>query len=247
MSPYKITLPDGTTTEARRVTEVIRAGMPRLALHEWELRGVAEFARSQGGQFGDIRQLIAAWRKANSGAANRGTAVHKWIAATLTGALTPALLSSQAGYKLAWTNWWADCDLAPEHQTHGDVLVEQTLCSADRTIAGTADLIWGSTLIDWKTVEKNPDAAPWPDHLAQMGAYSTMPYVVDPNGRATEWAPEIEEARIVRLCSDGTYHEHVLTGDDLLRAQALWEAVQYVAGFDHHKTANQERTQKERR
>lgn len=228
---YKLTLPTGATHEVPRVTEVIRAGMPKPALHLWELRGVSDYSVRHPDLDADL--AIAGWRKSVRHAAKRGTAVHKWIAAILNGDRPPALLASQSGYKKAFTDWMVD-NLCPatggRWSPRGQDHVEQTLTDTQVTVAGTADFICNGRLYDWKTSEKRSDKGVWPDHIAQLGAYTSMTRLVnDGQIGLPAIVPLVHTASIVRLYADGTYDTTTFAGDDLRDAINLWHAVRTVA------------------
>ena len=229
--PYKLTLPTGDTRRIPRVTEIIGAGMPKPAVALWELRGVATWAAQNSHivQEQGPDAAITAFRSDRE-AANRGNAVHRWIATILKGEPPPALLASQSGYKTAFTAWMV---LNLDGSRLTDALIEQTLTNEDVTVAGTADFILHGHLYDWKTVEKHTDndAGIWPDHLAQLGAYASMNRLVDARGNVSRslWATEIYAASIVRLYADGHHATHTITGYELQNAVALWQAVLVVA------------------
>ena len=238
MSPYKITMPTGDVRSLPRVTEVIRAGMPRPALQEWELREVVKWAQG----FPDFThshsasEIIAAWRKDHRKHADRGTAVHRWIAAILRGDPPPAMLASHSGYKIAFMNWMSDPDWS-RHLERDRCMVEQTLASWDYGVAGTADLIvlypdGKGVLYDWKTVDGKPgdDGAPmWPQQLAQLGAYASMDLLVEDGVVIGAEVPLIHAASVVRLYVDGSYRVLTVEGVGLEGARDLWDAVRTVA------------------
>lgn len=227
--PYKLILPTGKTRKVPRVTEILRAGMPKPAVYDWELRGVATWAAAhpevveQEGP--DV--AISGFRAGNTAAA-RGRAVHGWIAAYLKHENLPPLFPDEMGYTDAFKRWF---DAHFDGRRPHDMRVEQTLTDSDITVAGTADCIVGRQLYDWKTVGSREDreAHIWPDHLAQLGAYASMtrPVVTGQVGRVS-W-PDIEVASIVRLYSDGSHRTHTITGPELDDAIRLWRAVRQVA------------------
>lgn len=227
MSPYHLQLPTGAIRDVPRVTEVIRHGMPKPQLHEWEIREALKWAAPMEATEMDdaaATRVIASWRRDHSRHANRGTAVHKWIAAVLAGTTQPALLSSQSGYKASFVDWMV------EH-LGGDMrgaLVEQTLTDARATVAGTADFVFDGHLYDWKTSEHD-DPRLWPDQVAQLGAYALLTRLVDAGGHVGGAAPVVRRASIVRLFADGTHRTFTLAGDDLTEAISLWMAVRRVA------------------
>lgn len=237
--PYKLTLPTGEVRTVPRVTEVVRAGMPRPALHEWELREVVKFtANYTRGRVASYEDVIAAWRRTQARHANRGTAVHKWIAAILKGEVPPALMSSQSGYKVAFTSWMVEHDIAGG-------LVEQTLTDLEVTVAGRPDFIYQGHLYDWKTVEKRKDdEKPYSDQIVQLGAYASMFHLVT-DGVVTarraramfRSAPRVDAASVVRLYADGTHETWTLEGRSLHDAVDLWLAVRRVAQATMDKTA----------
>ena len=236
MSPHKLTLSGGgAVREVPRVTEIIRAGLPSPALRAWELRGVVDWAMDH---YGIVRArgpeaAISGFHRDSRGAAERGSAVHRWIAVILRGEPPPALAMSQRGYTRAFTSWMVDhVDESPGH------LVEQRLCDDKISVAGTADYVRDGVLYDWKTVGERPSAEPplWPNQIAQLGAYAAMKYLVDDDGLVrvlgdphVRLAPRITRAAIVRLYPDGSYHQIDLGTEALMDAITLWYAVKKVA------------------
>jgi hypothetical protein len=227
---YKIALETGEVHDVPRVTEVIRAGMARPALTAWELREAVGFALGNPGR--DVASTISAWRRERARHTERGTAVHRFIQATCTGATPPALLASQRGYKLAFTDFMVEHDL----DLRG-ALVEQTLTDDRVSVAGTADLITNGHLYDWKTVEKKKGEGIWPDQLAQLGAYASMVLCVD-DGRPGRPAPAVNAASVVRLYADGSHSVETIRGEELREAIALWYAVRRVARATMHDRDN---------
>jgi len=238
---YRLTMPDGEVRDVPRVTEVIRSAMARPALHEWELRSLAEWCLGwEAKKYDTGAQILAAFRRDHARHANRGTAVHKWIAAVLTGGPQPVLMKSQAGYKTAFTNFMVDhlSDLS-------GALVETTLTDDRVSVAGTADLVCAGHLYDWKTVEKkNGRGGIWPDQLAQLGAYASMDRVVE-HGRIGRRVPAVKAASVVRLYADGRYETTTICGSELHDAVALWYAVKRVAAATMKDRDRSARTQKE--
>lgn len=214
---YKITKPTGQSLIARRVTEVIRSAMAKPALAEWELRQVATWCLTSNYPAGTTpRDAIAEYRAFSRTAANRGTKVHKWICAQLTGSPTMALDKTLMPYADAWCKWLADRSPgAPD-------LCETTLVEQAFEVAGTADAIFGNLLVDFKTSER-PSTSPWRDHVAQLGAYACMPLTAD-----LEPAPVIDRVQIVSLHADRTYRVHEVS---INRAVRLWRACRTIA-FD---------------
>lgn len=215
--PYTLTTPDGQTVTYARVTEVIRKVFARPALHEWEIKGAVEHACRVGG---DPAAALRNFRRQNRQAADRGTRIHAYAAAILTGTTPPALLSSDKGYALAFTNWLAD-----NHQRVFMTHVEQTLCSSWSEIADTADALGdrgGMRMVfDWKTVSRLTDA-PYTDQVAQLGAYASMShYVVDGNVVLGD-GPSADAGLVVQLADDGTYREHEV---EIEQASDLWSGI----------------------
>ena len=223
MSPRRLTLPTGEVRTVPRVTEIIEAGMPAPELEEWKLKDLASFAAANPHRDADI--LLTRWRGHSHRHADRGTAVHRWIAAFLTGrpVKSDPLL---AGYVAAFRAWYLDH--GPRTLT---ARVEQMLADYDVTVCGTADWICDGRLYDWKTAEKRSDHPPWPSHVAQIGAYCSMSRYVDehrvgpPDWRGTAF----RAASIVRLYADGTFEEDVYEDEKLADAKTLWETVRTVA------------------
>ena len=213
-----------------RVTEIISAGMPKPELDEWKLKDLASFAAANPHRDADI--LLARWRGHSHRHADRGTAVHRWIAGFLSG--QPVAPSPQlAGYVAAFRAWYLD---------NGPKLagpVEQMLADYDVTVCGTADYICDGHLYDWKTAEERSGHPPWPAHVAQIGAYSSMSryvvegkvgYVVEGKVEPPYWrGTAFRAASIVRLYADGTFEEDVYEGEKLADTKTLWEAVRTVA------------------
>ncbi len=224
--PYQIVDATGALHEVPRVTEVVKAGMPRPELAEWELRNVAKWAAEHPSLvrvFG-VDKAISEVRKVGREKMARGTAVHRYMQALFTGEAPPALLRSYDGYKRACT------DFLTEYGPVSPALVEQTLTDDGLTVAGTADLIarvgpWGAVLLDWKTVEDDSGGDLWPDQLAQLGAYASMACLVD-DGKVAGPAPFVTQAAVVRLCSTGRYRVLWATVEE---AKDHWRAVRRVA------------------
>lgn len=214
---YKITKPTGESVVARRVTEVIRSAMAKPALQEWELRQVATWCLASTYPAGtDPRTAIAEWRTFSRTAANRGTKVHKWICAQLTGAPTTALDKTLMPYADAWCKWLA------AHAPGAPDLCETTLVERGFEVAGTADAVFGNLLVDFKASERGSEK-PWPDHVAQLGAYASMPLTAD-----LDPAPVVDRVQIVSLHADRTYRVHEVS---INRALRLWRACRTIA-FD---------------
>lgn len=221
---YKIRTPRGMVT-AQRVTEVIRRGLPSPELEAWKIREAVRYALAHptlGSEDDDVAATVAAWEDDSRRSARRGTSVHKLVAAHLCGT-EPEVPDEHAGYFDAFLKWRVT------HVLPEDRLVEQTLLSRDMKVAGTADLIAGSHVYDWKTSERASTLPPFASHIAQLGAYSTMHWLVTDNELGEDPMPKITRAAIVRLHADGTYHEHAIEGNALAAAQRLWSHVRAVA------------------
>lgn len=221
---YHLRLHDGTPIEADRVTEIIRAGMPRPRLDAWLLREAARYVMENSGRFPNVDALLAAWRRDSQKASARGIHVHRIIAATLRDDERFQVPAHCVGYIEAFDAWRSNkgSDWCPTH-------VEQTLASPEINVAGTADVIFDRhLLVDWKTADKTSEEDAWPDQVAQVGAYASLRTLVA-DGAVTGPVPRIEEARIVRLHADGTWHETVLEGTGLDKARDLWRHVLHVA------------------
>ena len=215
--PYTLTTPDGQTVTYARVTEVIRKVLARPALHEWEIKGAVEYACRVGG---DPVTVLRDFRRQNRTAADRGTRIHAYAAAVLTGTTPPALLSSDKGYAWAFTNWLAD-----NHERVAMTHVEQTLCRPWGKVAGTADALGERlgvrTVFDWKTVDELTDD-PSIDQVAQIGAYASMTCLVADGKIIPAETLFIGTALVVQLAGDGTYREHEV---EILTAVDLWDAI----------------------
>lgn len=223
----------------RRVTEVIRLGMPKPALHEWELREAIAFTLQcrNRDRYVDrppelvIRGILRDWRSTRRHA-ERGTEVHKVIAAALRGTWEPTR-NEHLGYLRAFSAWLRTSGLGDKA-----AYIEQTVWDGE-TIAGTADAFFTTGfLIDWKTTEKlrqyPTNERIWPDHLAQLGAYASMTrYLVRRTSRGPFTddgpCPTVTEAAIVTLDSTGAFCEARLSKEELEDAKALWLHVKAVA------------------
>lgn len=226
MSPlggYDVTLPDGTVKVAQRVTHVIRHGIPSPGLEEWKLRELAEWIGNNL-EFGEpitSRQLVAMWRTSSRGAADRGTRIHRWIAATLTESDVPVLNRSEQPYADAFCKWMAD------DMPYGcEVAVEQPRTTAAGIVAGTADAIFTReltvALFDWKTCQTHRSDHPFPEAVAQIGAYTILGHQLE----VERTHPMPTFGAVVYLAADGTFRTHVIT---LLEAVELWESARTVA------------------
>lgn len=224
---YRIELPSGAWVTAERVTQVIRRGMPSPFLERWKLREAVRFALlnpTLGASDEDVKSVLAAWQSDSARHSQRGTDVHRLIARWLGDPIVDLdVPPERAGYFAAFMDWIGKHRTLPT-----DWLIEQTLLDGSCTVGGTADLIAGDVLIDWKTSEKHDTSPPYADHIAQVGAYSSMKHLVD-DKRVSGLMPTIRRAMIVRLCADGTSHTTTLEGADLSQAQALWRHVREVA------------------
>jgi hypothetical protein len=216
---YTVILPDGSTRTARRVTEMIRAGMPAPGLVEWQLRELAAWC-NRNTAFADPKATIAQWRKESRHHADRGTRVHKWIAATLTGEDAPVLPRTETGFSRAFTEWMLEH--GPEHGSN--VAVEETRTTIGGLVAGTADAIIDGVLYDWKTVETHRDDHPFPEHITQLGAYASLDRRLDVDQPATQ----VDHTYLVCLARDGTFSEYEITR---VEAIELWQAVEHVAWY----------------
>ena len=227
---YRVTLQTGREVTADRVTHIIRRGMPSPFLERWKLKEAVRFALTNpplGVGDDDLDAVIKAWASDSLRHSRRGTNIHRLIAHWLTDPVVGIEVPEEhEGYWHAFLTW-----LGGKHGKglpSGDLRIEQTLLDASCSVAGTADLIAGDVLVDWKTAEKNWSGPPWPDHVAQVGAYASMRYTVD-DRTVSGRAPQITRAMIVRLCADGTSHTTVLESPDLLAARSLWRHVREVA------------------
>ena len=227
---YRVTLQTGRTVTADRVTHVIRRGMPSPFLERWKLREAVRYALTNPPMTvgdDDLDAVIKAWASDSLRHSRRGTNIHRLIAHWLTEPVVGVEVPEEfAGYWHAFLTW-----MGGKHGKSlpsGDLRIEQTLLDTSCSVAGTADLIAGDVLVDWKTSEKHWSGPPWPDHIAQVGAYSSMKWTVDTR-TVSGPAPQIKRAMIVRLCADGTSHTTVLESPDLMAARSLWRHVREVA------------------
>ena len=215
-------LPTGESVVADRVTSVIKAVLARPALVWWELTGCVEHALTAGfSPDASPSEVIGDWRKRSRSAADRGTRVHKAIAGDLSGS---ALVVDDPYTRSA---------LRAVHATfprpRPDLRVEQRLATAGGRIAGTADVITADgRVIDWKTCTTLPDA-PWLDHEAQVGAYLSLPYLVDEDGTITVERNPAMRPVLVYISPAGFRPFDV----EPARAWNLWAAVRTV--YEIHK------------
>lgn len=218
MNGYRITLPTGNVTTARRVTEVIRSGMPRPALVNWELRQCVDYATRCSET--DVDLIISEWRRGRQPHMDRGTHIHRYTASLLTGSPPPALMPSQKGYAVAATAWIVD-----RLPALGEALyVEHRVTTPWGTVAGTLDAMFSSgVIVDWKTAEAKHTGAAWPDQEAQLGAYASLRFSTEGGWHSL---PEATGALVVRLFSDGTYAEAEV---DLDRGVELWQTARRMA------------------
>jgi hypothetical protein len=225
---YRVETDRGWVT-AERVTQVIRRGMPSPFLERWKLREAVRWALANPPLSVDddaVAACIAAWESDSRKHSRRGTDVHRLIATWIRDAtLDVTVPAEHEGYWAAFHEWLRSEWFAVKSD---EVRVEQTLLDGSMTVAGTADLISGGVLVDWKTAATRSDEEAWPDQVAQVGAYASMKYLVT-NKKVAGRAPVIREARIVRLCADGSWREHKIAGGDLADAKALWSHVREVA------------------
>lgn len=228
---YPLRTADGVVN-LRRVTEVIRSGMPKPALCEWELREAVKFTLHhfvKGPDDDERAKRILSMFRSTRRHAERGTEVHKIIAAALRGTWEPAR-NEHLPYLRAFSHWLEDSG-----RGRPVVWVEQTLWDAEG-IAGTVDAVFSTgLLVDWKTTEKLPEVPRvWPDHLAQLGAYASMTRCLSRRtARGLYYdggpCPTVTEAAVVTLDSTGAYCEARLSKEELEDAKALWLHVKAVA------------------
>lgn len=217
---YKIKVA-GRLTPAARVTEVIRQTLAAPALNQWMLEQVAQYAQhATNGQrmAATPKELVAAWRGSSRGAAERGSRIHAYAAACLTGGVPATPTPSERGYALAFTNWLAD------HQGYEPVAVEQTVTTGKtiHPVAGTFDALFtdGDDLVlcDWKTCEETPPAQPYLNQVTQVGAYADMRLRLLPDGSTTGIVPRPTRAFVVYLTPRGYVEREV----DLEQAETAW-------------------------
>lgn len=219
---------------ARRVTEVIRDGLAAPELEAWKRRSCVEHAIEGG--FVDPGDALASWETSSRIAADRGTAVHQEIAAVLR---DPALVSGPTAtpYVRAWYTWQLTKGVKLEPRW-----IEQTVTDGTMRVAGAADCFMATrrgrvSVIDWKTVGRldAKTRAPWPSHLVQAAAYASMIWRIT-DTRIVGSLPVVDEARIVRLYSDGDFRETVLEGEELDFWKVAWSHVRWLGTFPAQAT-----------
>ena len=223
--PYRLILDDGAVVTVPRVTEVVEAGMPKPAIVAWERRGAVRWAADHPVAARHDPDAALRGFQRQQHAAQRGQTLHAWIAAMVAEEPMSPLPASHRGYQEAFSAWAEE-----HHPVLAGALLEQTLCDYAGTVAGRADCILADGhLIDWKTTETLADR-PWPDHVAQLGAYASMVRLVDDKGRVGEISPFVAKASVVQLVSNGEHRtwtwDRFNTDDrSLHQAMALWRAV----------------------
>ncbi len=147
------------------VTSLIKAFFPRPALHQWEIEQTAKLARKYPREA--IKGILY---RHDTGAAARGTRVHKAIECLVGGLPTPMFDEGpEAAMCLEWKKWFETSKLDP-------LASEVTVWSPERHYAGTVDLMAVDSatgervLVDWKTCAEVPREA-WFDNVVQVCAY----------------------------------------------------------------------------
>lgn len=207
-----------------RVTHVIRSVLVAPALQAWRERRIAELA-CEGGR---TPERVLAEIRSDRTAMERGSQVHRWIAAALDG---KAPTEVPTPYALAWATWYR------EHRTGEVLTVEQPVTTTQRRAAGTLDATFatpdGIVIIDWKTTEHPPDR-PWLSHVAQLGAYASMPFTWTDEGRFMFRFMAPNSGAVVYLTPTGYRHHEI----DLDEAVQLWEHVLGVYEIAVHLETN---------
>jgi hypothetical protein len=182
------------------VTEILSAAWPKPDLQNWFVTETAKLAREHPET--PIDQLL---RKHGPRGAERGTSVHKLIAAYLSGLGEPATSGEAEQMFYHWFTWW--------HSKHRPPCQPEVLVAYQgfQKFAGTADAV--STVDseihvwDWKTASNMPDE-PWPDHVAQVAAYAAC--LRDPLYYPAIMAPR---AYVVYISLDGVRDFSISPGD----------------------------------
>ncbi len=207
-----------------RVTHVIRSVLVAPALQAWRERRVAELA-CEGGR---TPERVLAEIRSDRTAMERGSQVHRWIAEALDG---KAATEVPTPYVLAWASWYR------EHRTWEVLTIEQLVTTAQLRAAGTLDAVFdtptGLVLVDWKTTGHAPDR-PWISHVAQLGAYVSMPFTWTDEGRVVYRFKHPTSAAVVYLTPDGYQTCDVNLG----KAVQLWERVLGVYEIAVHLETN---------
>jgi hypothetical protein len=207
-----------------RVTHVIRSVLVAPALQAWRERRIAELA-CEGGR---TPERVLAEIRSDRTAMERGSQVHRWIAAALVGNVTLILTI----YAVRWSAWHR------EHRTWKVLEVEQPVTTVQRRAAGTLDAMFstreGRVLVDWKTTENAPLDRPWLSHVAQLGAYASMSFTWTDEGRTLFRFTRPARGAVVYLTPDG-YRHHTVDLDEAVR---LWEHVLGVYEIATHQQTN---------
>jgi hypothetical protein len=222
--PYKL-WDSGAKVEVPRVTEVIRRGMPKSKVIEWDLNRhiIAALEHPPTKALKRASRVAAVRRRCamDDRAARRGTRVHAAIARYYLTGEPGTLLAADEPLFARWLEW---ARRGPWVDVQGGY-VEQTVCALDHSFAGTLDLMTGDTVVDWKTTDDCP-AEPYPDNVAQLGAYSAARLIVDEDRVITgEWMPKVTRGLLVYISPRGVRPYPV----DIARAQELFGAVKRVA------------------
>lgn len=208
-----------------RVTEIIRQTLAAPALEHWKLCEVAAYARyehdaERHGSTG--KEIVAAWNRNSRAAADRGTKIHRWIEATITGGQVPGLTLTERPYGRGFAAWMPTSGLNFRAST-----VELSVTTVRAEVAGTLDFQgWTEddrpVLCDWKTCSKIP-SAPYLEHIVQLGAYASLRYLVHDFGSGRR-LPDPEEGFVVYVSPGRTKALRVT----LPQAVAAWEHVRFL-------------------
>ena len=221
---YKIQTPTGVV-QAARVTEVIRSVLAAPQLERWKLEQVASHAAQQvfDGAYDGPGDCVDSWERTSRGAAERGSRIHAWIAAVVNDAEPPSISMSDKPLADAFTDWLVD------HPWR--VLgTEVTVTTRDNpVVAGTLDALFAEgddvILCDWKTCKKLPKK-PYLDHIAQIGAYSSLRHRLSAAGTVGPRVPTVNSAAVVYLAPEGARTLYV----DLFTAHLVWGAITTLYG-----------------
>ena len=181
------------------VTTILNGGVPKPALTNWASKSAAQFAVDKSELWLPLAKedkqaavdLIkgAPWRDRDA-AANKGTMVHDYAEAQVTGLPMEEPPKEIVGHIQSLLKWWSDWGITPDDYTR----TEATVYNRTFGYAGTFDFMMGSVLGDYKTNRSGI----FPETALQLAAYANAEFIGLPDG-TEEPMPEITECWGVHL------------------------------------------------
>jgi hypothetical protein len=207
---YTWTRPDGTEESYWSVTTVIKGGVPMPALPSWAARTVAESVVADWKLVqeymakGDDQETID-WLKRRpwtmrSKAADRGSAIHKWLEGHVL-AQTPVIPEGAEPFIRHVRQWIKDYGL----KRSSFLASEAVVYSRGHSYAGTLDMILRigdrTFIVDLKTADAM-DKGPYSEVALQMAMYARADFIGLPDGTEAP-LPEVDGAAVLHVSPEG--------------------------------------------